>query len=136
MTRFVYSEVHRGSIDWTIVSHAERVLAEARHQLDLYGRHAAAYGIRWYIRSEHVAEYPLTRYGRVLDVPDDRHLSGWYLDPGWVAVRVDRPLREIGLTVAHEAYHAWQEAHDQPLDEDRAEAFARRLVTHLEGETR
>jgi hypothetical protein len=123
--------VDRGALDYSIVSYAERVLDEARYQLDLHGR---AYGIRWYVRSEQADQYRLTRYGRVLDVPDERHLSGWYLDPAWIAVRADRSLRDIGLTVAHEVYHAWQERHGKPLNEDAAERFARRLLAHIEGE--
>ena len=115
------------------MSYAEHVLEEARDALDLYGRHTAAYGIRWYVRCERADEYPLTRFGRVLDVPDERHLSGWYLDPAWIAVRADRSRRDTALTVAYEAYHAWQEAHDKPLDEEPAERFAQRLVANLKG---
>ena len=133
MTRFVYAEVEADRLDPGLVSYALTVLDEARDQLDLYGRHTAAYGIRWYVRSERAGEYPLTRHGRVLDVPDERHLSGWYLEPAWIAVRADQSRRDTALTVAHEAYHAWQEAHDKPLDEAPAERFAQRLVTHLEG---
>lgn len=128
---YVYVEVDGSLLDTGLVSYAERVLNEARYQLDLWG---AASTIRWYVRSERAAEYALTRYGRRLDVSDDRHVSGWYFDPMYIAVRADRSRRDIALTVAHETYHAWEESHDKPLDEARAESFARRLVAHLEGE--
>lgn len=133
MSRYVYTEVDPDQLNAAQVEDAERVLDVARHELGLIGR-GVAYGIRWYVRSERVAEYPLTRYGRALDVPDERHLSGWYLDPAWIALRADRPRRDRNLTIAHEAFHAWQEAHDKPLDEGPAERFAQRLVAHLEGE--
>ena len=48
-------------------------------------------------------------------------------------VRADRPRRDIALTVAHEAYHAWEEHHGKPLDEGAAERFARALNTQLPG---
>lgn len=131
MTRYRYAEVDGRLLDPDGVSYAEHVLDEARYQLDLH--HGVAFGIRWYVASERADEYPLTRYGRSLDVPDERHLSGWYLEPAWIAIRADRPRRVIALTVAHEAYHAWQEHHGKPLDEDRAERFAHRLVAHMEG---
>ncbi len=127
MTGYQYAEVDARLLDPERVSYAERVLDEARYQLDLIGR-GLAVAIRWYCRSEQAGEYPLTRYGRWLDVPDERHLAGWYLDPGWIAVRADQSLRDIGVTVAHEVYHAWQERHDKPLDEEAAERFARALV--------
>lgn len=133
MSRHRYAEVDARLLDSERVSYAERVLDEARYQLDLIGRGYAT-SIRWYCRSERAGEYPLTRYGRRLDVPDERHLAGWYLEPGWIAVRADQPLRDIALTVAHEVFHAWQERHDKPLDEARAESFARRLVASIEGE--
>lgn len=132
MTRYVYSEVDARRLDAGQVADAEDVLDEARYQLGLIGR-GVAIGLRWYVRSERAGEYPLTRYGRVLDVPDERHLAGWYLDPGWIAVRADQSRRDIAVSVAHEAYHAWQEHHAKPLDEDRAESFARRLVASIEG---
>jgi hypothetical protein len=131
VSRYVYAEVEGARLDTERVAFAERVLEEARYQLDLSrGPHV----IRWYVRSDRAADYALTKHGRVLDVPDARHLSGWYLDPAWIAVRADRPRRDIALTIGHETYHAWQEAHGQPLDEDRAERFAHRLLAHLEGE--
>ncbi len=133
MTRYVYAEVDARRLDAGQVADAEDVLDEARSQLDLTGR-GVALGIRWYVRSELAGEYPLTAYGRSLDVPDARKLSGWYLDRGWIAVRADQSRRDIALTVAHEAYHAWQEHHGKPLDEASAERFAQRLVAHLQGE--
>jgi len=129
----VYSEVDAHRLDAGQVADAEDVLDEARYQLDLIGR-GVALAIRWYVRSEQAGNYPLTKYGRSLDVPDERHLAGWYLDPGFIAVRADQSRHDIGVTTAHECHHAWQEHHGQPLDEDRAERFAQRLVAHLQGE--
>ena len=129
MSRYRYAEVDASLLAPARVSYAEDVLTEARYQLDLRPR--AAHSIRWYVRSERAGEYPLTTYGRALDVPDERHLSGWYLEPGWIAVRADQSLRATALTVAHEAYHAWQEHHGKPIDEASAERFAHRLVASL-----
>lgn len=131
---YVYAQVDRGSIEWADVSHAERVLEEARWELDL----RRPLHIRWYVRD--LAGFRLTRYGRALDVADERHLAGWRDWPhcedcgAYISVRADRPRAEIGLTVAHEAFHLWQQRHDKPLDEIQAEAFARRLVARIEGE--
>lgn len=128
MSRYSYTPIDPERLDPKRLDHAARVLAKACYQLDVC---IPAACIRWYCKSERAAEYALTSYGRELDVPDERHLAGWFLQPGWIAVRADQPLHDIGLTVAHEVHHAWSDAHAKPLDEDGAEAFARRLVATL-----
>lgn len=131
---YVYRAVDRGSIEWGDVSYAERVLAEARRQLDLPPK-----GISWYVRADRPSPYRDTVHGRALDRTDDRDLGGWYDEPHCadcdvtISVRADLPRRDIGRIVAHEMYHVWQERHGKPLNEDAAERFARRLVTQLEG---
>jgi hypothetical protein len=130
-----YTEVSRGGLEWDLVSYAERVLDAAREQLDLIGT-GVALGIRWYVASEQADDYFLTRFGRNLDIDDERPLAGWYRDPAVIAVRADLPLADIGLTTAHEVYHAFEDHHDRPLNEAAAEDFARRLVARLKGAIR
>lgn len=127
---YVYRELRRGAVEWDVVRTAERVLEAARETLDLPPTY-----IRWYARAGNEQPHQLTRHGRLLDVEDSRHLAGWHVEPPCIAIRADRPLREIGLTVGHEVYHVWQKTHDKPMDEAPAEAFARRLVAQLAGET-
>lgn len=127
MTRYVYAEIRRDVIDYGLVCGAEAVLAAAREALDLPPTH-----IRWYSRDPGPGE--LTRYGRLIDVADDRHLAGWHTEPPFVAVRADRPRREVMVTVAHECWHADETRHGRPPNEHAAERFAERLVSQLEGE--
>lgn len=122
---YIYVEIAYPDPDDAI--YAEQVAEEACRVLDL-----PTPVVRWYALEEVSGRFALTRYGRKLDKPDKRSLHGWYLtDPEHIAVRADQSRHQIGMTVAHEIRHLWQERHRRPIDEGDCEAFAGRIVATI-----
>lgn len=124
---YLYSEILPASVDPDDAEFARRVLTESCLQLGITWP-----VVRWYVASEVVGRHVLTKYGRRLDKEETRSLHGWYIDqPPHVAVRADQSRVQIGLTLAHELRHVWQEANDRPINEADAEAFAGRILASI-----
>lgn len=126
---YVYVEIDGRTVDVDDALYARRALEESCRLLDL-----PEPIVRWYVSEEVAGRHVLTKFGRQLDRQEDQNLHGWYrfdATGDQIAVRADQGRVAIGLTVAHEVRHAWQEANGRPISEADAEAFAGRVVATI-----